>query len=166
MVVSPRFGKVRPRQKKPTSTSSPLHPGISTRYAHASLRPRASQSFSFQRFASIMVLSVMKHTNSTVKFWFIENFLSPAFLVHSLDSEAELADIDIAFYSRNSSPTSRRSMGSSTSSSRTSGRPGSAPNARSSASSGATRSSSSTCCSPWTSRRSSSSTLTRSSVPT
>jgi UDP-glucose:glycoprotein glucosyltransferase len=34
-----------------------------------------------QRFASIMILSVMKHTQSTVKFWFIENFLSPTFLV-------------------------------------------------------------------------------------
>lgn len=28
-----------------------------------------------------MTLSVMKHTNATVKFWFIEDFLSPSFLV-------------------------------------------------------------------------------------
>lgn len=34
----------------------------------------------YERFASIMILSVMKHTDSTVKFWFIENFLSPTFL--------------------------------------------------------------------------------------
>lgn len=34
----------------------------------------------YERFASIMILSVMKHTNSSVKFWFIENFLSPTFL--------------------------------------------------------------------------------------
>ncbi|ORX39729.1 UDP-glucose:Glyco protein glucosyltransferase-domain-containing protein, partial [Kockovaella imperatae] len=34
----------------------------------------------YERFASIMILSVMKHTTSTVKFWFIENFLSPEFL--------------------------------------------------------------------------------------
>ncbi|KAG8781567.1 hypothetical protein FRC16_002834 [Serendipita sp. 398] len=34
----------------------------------------------YERFASIMILSVMKNTNSTVKFWFIENFLSPSFL--------------------------------------------------------------------------------------
>lgn len=27
-----------------------------------------------------MAVSVMRHTNSTVKFWFIENFLSPSFL--------------------------------------------------------------------------------------
>jgi UDP-glucose:glycoprotein glucosyltransferase len=29
--------------------------------------------------AMIMILSVLKHTESTVKFWFIENFLSPSF---------------------------------------------------------------------------------------
>lgn len=36
-----------------------------------------------QRFASIMILSVLRNTKSTVKFWFIENFLSPSFLVCS-----------------------------------------------------------------------------------
>ncbi|KAL4079421.1 glycosyltransferase family 24 protein [Scleroderma citrinum] len=34
----------------------------------------------FTRFASIMILSVLRNTQSTVKFWFIENFLSPSFL--------------------------------------------------------------------------------------
>ncbi|KAG0744948.1 hypothetical protein G6F26_001294 [Rhizopus arrhizus] len=33
----------------------------------------------YERFLSIMMASVMKHTQSTVKFWFIENFLSPEF---------------------------------------------------------------------------------------
>lgn len=33
-----------------------------------------------KRFASIMILSVLRNTKSTVKFWFIENFLSPSFL--------------------------------------------------------------------------------------
>ncbi|EPS45799.1 hypothetical protein H072_149 [Dactylellina haptotyla CBS 200.50] len=33
----------------------------------------------YERFLNLMMLSVMKHTNHTVKFWFIENFLSPAF---------------------------------------------------------------------------------------
>ncbi|KAF9927498.1 hypothetical protein FBU30_003215 [Linnemannia zychae] len=33
----------------------------------------------YERFLSIMILSVLKHTNSHVKFWFIENFLSPSF---------------------------------------------------------------------------------------
>jgi UDP-glucose:glycoprotein glucosyltransferase len=35
----------------------------------------------YQRFASIMILSVLRNTKHTVKFWFIENFLSPSFLV-------------------------------------------------------------------------------------
>ncbi|KAE8222327.1 hypothetical protein CF319_g4456 [Tilletia indica] len=33
----------------------------------------------YERMTYIMVLSVIKHTKSTVKFWFIENFLSPSF---------------------------------------------------------------------------------------
>ncbi|KNZ76128.1 UDP-glucose:glycoprotein glucosyltransferase [Termitomyces sp. J132] len=34
----------------------------------------------YERFVSIMILSVLRNTQSTVKFWFIENFLSPSFL--------------------------------------------------------------------------------------
>ncbi|KAK7462762.1 killer toxin resistant protein [Stygiomarasmius scandens] len=34
----------------------------------------------YERFASIMILSVLRNTKGTVKFWFIENFLSPSFL--------------------------------------------------------------------------------------
>lgn len=33
----------------------------------------------YERMLNIMMVSVMKHTNSTVKFWFIEQFLSPSF---------------------------------------------------------------------------------------
>ncbi|KAG0132881.1 UDP-glucose:glycoprotein glucosyltransferase-domain-containing protein [Tuber indicum] len=33
----------------------------------------------YERFLNIMMLSVMKHTDKSVKFWFIENFLSPSF---------------------------------------------------------------------------------------
>ncbi|KAI9019525.1 UDP-glucose:glycoprotein glucosyltransferase-domain-containing protein [Phycomyces nitens] len=33
----------------------------------------------YERFLSIMIISVMEHTQSTVKFWFIEDFLSPSF---------------------------------------------------------------------------------------
>lgn len=29
--------------------------------------------------AFLMMVSVMRHTKSTVKFWFIQNFLSPSF---------------------------------------------------------------------------------------
>ncbi|KAJ3044624.1 hypothetical protein HDV00_001550 [Rhizophlyctis rosea] len=34
----------------------------------------------YERFLSIMMLSVRKHTKSDVKFWLIENFLSPSFM--------------------------------------------------------------------------------------
>lgn len=40
----------------------------------------------YERFLSIMMLSVMKNTESRVKFWFIENFLSPSFKVIALAS--------------------------------------------------------------------------------
>ncbi|WPH00603.1 glycosyltransferase family 24 protein [Acrodontium crateriforme] len=33
----------------------------------------------YERMLNIMMVSVMKHTNRTVKFWFIEQFLSPSF---------------------------------------------------------------------------------------
>ncbi|CAG8443499.1 5466_t:CDS:10 [Acaulospora colombiana] len=33
----------------------------------------------YERFLSIMIISVLRHTKSSVKFWFIENFLSPSF---------------------------------------------------------------------------------------
>jgi UDP-glucose:glycoprotein glucosyltransferase len=33
----------------------------------------------YERMTYIMILSVLKHTSSSVKFWFIENFLSPSF---------------------------------------------------------------------------------------
>lgn len=34
----------------------------------------------YERFLRIMTMSVVKHTKSTVKFWFIANFLSPTFI--------------------------------------------------------------------------------------
>ncbi|PKI82787.1 killer toxin resistant protein [Malassezia vespertilionis] len=33
----------------------------------------------YERMTYIMILSVLRHTKSTVKFWFVENFLSPSF---------------------------------------------------------------------------------------
>jgi UDP-glucose:glycoprotein glucosyltransferase len=50
-----------------------------TRHADINIFTVAS-GLLYERFASIMILSVMKHTQSTVKFWFIENFLSPTFI--------------------------------------------------------------------------------------
>src|SRR4051794_22367496 len=37
----------------------------------------------YERFLKIMILSVIKHTNNPVKFWFLANFLSPKFMVQS-----------------------------------------------------------------------------------
>lgn len=35
----------------------------------------------YERFLRIMMLSVLKHTKSPVKFWFLKNYLSPTFKV-------------------------------------------------------------------------------------
>jgi UDP-glucose:glycoprotein glucosyltransferase len=35
----------------------------------------------YERFLSIMMISVKKQTKSPLKFWLIENFLSPSFMV-------------------------------------------------------------------------------------
>lgn len=56
-----------------------LTPAKKSRHADINIFTVAS-GLLYERFASIMILSVMKHTQSTVKFWFIENFLSPTFL--------------------------------------------------------------------------------------
>ncbi|EIW69539.1 hypothetical protein TREMEDRAFT_44060 [Tremella mesenterica DSM 1558] len=59
---------IKPEETKPT-----------TRHADINIFTVAS-GLLYERFASIMILSVMRHTQSSVKFWFIENFLSPTFL--------------------------------------------------------------------------------------
>ena len=38
----------------------------------------------YERFLSIMMVSVMKNTQSTVKFWLIDDFLSPKFKVKQI----------------------------------------------------------------------------------
>lgn len=35
----------------------------------------------YERFIRIMMLSVLKHTKSPVKFWFLKNYLSPSLKV-------------------------------------------------------------------------------------
>ena len=67
-----------------------------------------------QRFASIMILSVLRHTKSSVKFWFIENFLSPSFLVRIAPASLRVQLLTHLISCRNLSLTSQRSMGSST----------------------------------------------------
>jgi hypothetical protein len=38
----------------------------------------------YERFLRIMMLSVIKHTKSPVKFWFLKNYLSPTFKVRCI----------------------------------------------------------------------------------
>ncbi|KAI9296172.1 hypothetical protein K502DRAFT_348257 [Neoconidiobolus thromboides FSU 785] len=47
----------------------------------------------YERFLSVMMLSVLKNTKSNVKFWFIENFLSPNFK-HFIPKMAEKYKFD------------------------------------------------------------------------
>jgi len=49
-----------------------------------------------------MMLSVLRNTDKTVKFWFIENFLSPSFLVSTI---LKLEYVSINDRSRNLFPT-------------------------------------------------------------
>lgn len=59
--------------------------GLSTNSVAASSRHADINIFSvasghlYERMLNIMMVSVMKHTKHTVKFWFIEQFLSPSF---------------------------------------------------------------------------------------
>ncbi|RCI03876.1 hypothetical protein CU098_007561 [Rhizopus stolonifer] len=66
------FGKKQDDQEKENNAA------IKPKQADINIFSVASGKL-YERFLSIMMVSVMKHTDSTVKFWFIENFLSPEF---------------------------------------------------------------------------------------
>lgn len=57
---------------------SKLTGGVAKKHADINIFTVASGHL-YERFLSIMTLSVMQNTNHTVKFWLIENFLSPSF---------------------------------------------------------------------------------------
>lgn len=66
---------------KATKIGSSLLPGVSksaTGHAEINIFSVASGHL-YERMLNIMMVSVMKHTKHTVKFWFIEQFLSPSF---------------------------------------------------------------------------------------
>ena len=44
----------------------------------------------YERFLKIMMLSVIKHTKSPVKFWFLKNYLSPTLKVSGYIPKAKL----------------------------------------------------------------------------
>ncbi|KAK0669947.1 UDP-glucose:glycoprotein glucosyltransferase-domain-containing protein [Cercophora samala] len=60
--------------KSKSSTKSPSE----TEHAEINIFSVASGHL-YERMLNIMMVSVMRHTNHTVKFWFIEQFLSPSF---------------------------------------------------------------------------------------
>ncbi|KAK8869940.1 hypothetical protein IAR55_000508 [Kwoniella newhampshirensis] len=72
-------GAVFSKMKSIIGLSTELATTNKSRHADINIFTVAS-GLLYERFASIMILSVMKHTKSTVKFWFIENFLSPTFI--------------------------------------------------------------------------------------
>jgi UDP-glucose:glycoprotein glucosyltransferase len=63
------LGMGRPTETKSTSD---------TQHAEINIFSVASGHL-YERMLNIMMVSVMRHTNHTVKFWFIEQFLSPSF---------------------------------------------------------------------------------------
>jgi UDP-glucose:glycoprotein glucosyltransferase len=60
---------------KPTAETKSLS---ATEHAEINIFSVASGHL-YERMLNIMMVSVMRHTNHTVKFWFIEQFLSPSF---------------------------------------------------------------------------------------
>ncbi|KAL2130037.1 hypothetical protein VTI74DRAFT_6966 [Chaetomium olivicolor] len=63
----------RHKTPEPTKSISPA-----TQHADINIFSVASGHL-YERMLNIMMVSVMRHTNHTVKFWFIEQFLSPSF---------------------------------------------------------------------------------------
>ncbi|KAI9884929.1 MAG: RNA polymerase I enhancer binding protein [Watsoniomyces obsoletus] len=54
--------------------------GVRTKSQHADINIfSVASGHLYERMLNIMMVSVMKHTTHTVKFWFIEQFLSPSF---------------------------------------------------------------------------------------
>ncbi|KAJ9665182.1 killer toxin resistant protein [Coniosporium apollinis] len=61
-----------------SKTVLPTH--VATRSAHADINIfSVASGHLYERMLNIMMVSVMKHTKHSVKFWFIEQFLSPSF---------------------------------------------------------------------------------------
>ena len=62
------------------ATSVLSNMGISTKSEHADINIfSVASGHLYERMLNIMMVSVMRHTKHSVKFWFIEQFLSPSF---------------------------------------------------------------------------------------
>lgn len=109
--------------------------------------------FPFFLFFRIMMVSVLRHTRTPVKFWFLKNYLSPSFKVCVLCHLALDLIIKAALFTlsvvRRPSLTWQRSTASSMSWCSISGHVGSTSKRRNSGSFGVIRSSSWTSCFPW-----------------
>ena len=63
-----------------STKKQPAEKSLSSETEHAEINIfSVASGHLYERMLSIMILSVMKHTTHTVKFWFIEQFLSPSF---------------------------------------------------------------------------------------
>ncbi|KAL2268090.1 hypothetical protein VTJ83DRAFT_2936 [Remersonia thermophila] len=73
------FAKGLLNRGKPDDAAAAASASLSeTKHAEINIFSVASGHL-YERMLNIMMVSVMKHTNRTVKFWFIEQFLSPSF---------------------------------------------------------------------------------------
>lgn len=70
--------KVASLTRQVTGTTPPSALATTRKHADINIFTVASGHL-YERMTYIMILSVLKHTSSSVKFWFIENFLSPSF---------------------------------------------------------------------------------------
>lgn len=79
---SPKAGSARDYVSKATKFGNSIlsKVGLSTKTEHADINIfSVASGHLYERMLNIMMVSVMRHTRHTVKFWFIEQFLSPSF---------------------------------------------------------------------------------------
>jgi UDP-glucose:glycoprotein glucosyltransferase len=72
------LGKVEKKTGTDVLRKAGVAPGQKSAHADINIFSVASGHL-YERMLNIMMVSVMRHTNHTVKFWFIEQFLSPSF---------------------------------------------------------------------------------------
>lgn len=78
----PKAGSARDYVSKATKFGNSIlsKVGLSSKTEHADINIfSVASGHLYERMLNIMMVSVMRHTTHTVKFWFIEQFLSPSF---------------------------------------------------------------------------------------
>ncbi|BGP16173.1 hypothetical protein JCM10213_001389 [Rhodosporidiobolus nylandii] len=80
VVASKSGGGLVERIKNMFPFLAPTVPAVATTTERADINVfTVASGLLYERMAFLMMVSVMRHTKSTVKFWFISNFLSPSF---------------------------------------------------------------------------------------